>query len=169
MKFSIPLSSAMAMAMAMAMATLGISAATPEANPSRVCGRLGVTMDVIETKNMTREELSNLRMCAEHPLGNIRPTEGESLAPMPDQPIPKPELSVRKADKCEWTAPYGCSGYYCWKSCGAPGDGQWCWTANNGGKGAWNKCVTYADCGTDDVTFGCGVNCWNGGSCGCSC
>jgi hypothetical protein len=95
------------------------------------------------------------------------------------------DIFKRKEQACYYDAGLGCSGNYCWKACGAAGEGtycpsetfqrafadvglgKWCWTAQGDGGGAWNQCTKYSDC---DGNAACGKGCAPGnGSCGCSC
>ncbi|KAJ8091971.1 hypothetical protein PM082_024206 [Marasmius tenuissimus] len=74
--------------------------------------------------------------------------------------------------RCKYQSPYGCDKGSCWKSCGSPGDGNWCWTAKgngsvaegDGSKPGWLGCNTYRDC---NPKAACGKgDCTN---CGCWC
>lgn len=125
-------------------------AARTTANTGRdeTCGTLGV-MDASDSLS-AGATTENVRKCAEHPLTNGT----------------LPGLSEDKensASKCYFDAPYGCSDGYCWKACG--NNGEWCWTAKNGGTGDWYTCSASTQCGDSD-TYACGQGC---SSCGCSC
>ncbi|KAJ6264950.1 hypothetical protein Dda_1103 [Drechslerella dactyloides] len=143
------------------------------------CGALGV----FDTSSLPiGVDASISRKCAGHPMGRDRDLEHASLAPMDEVAIKRSQddadltpvsvrsvLSGQSAQKCDHSAPYGCSRGYCWKSCGAKGSGQWCWTAGGVGNGDWIKCKSYTECGT--TTYACGWGCIgkNAGQCGCSC
>lgn len=133
-----------------------------------ICGDLGLMSDQLTDRKLSAAEMANVRLCADHPLGRTRPEEGESLAPMADEPAPVGKRSLLTERKCYDKAPLGCSKGYCWKSCGDQ-IGQWCWTARFGGEGAWATCKSYEDCGIDDQNFGCGKGCHKADQCGCSC
>ncbi|KAL0564558.1 hypothetical protein V5O48_017487, partial [Marasmius crinis-equi] len=90
------------------------------------CGALGVMA--------VDGDATDVRKCANHPLGRDRFDTWESLAPIEAN---ETSLTSRAEEKCFYDAPYGCSGGYCWKACGSPGDGKWCWTAGGDGSGAW--------------------------------
>jgi hypothetical protein len=49
------------------------------------------------------------------------------------------DIFKRKEQACYYDSGLGCSGNYCWKACGSPGDGTYC--PNNTFK------RTFADCG----------------------
>ncbi|PHH75066.1 hypothetical protein CDD80_2651 [Ophiocordyceps camponoti-rufipedis] len=104
------------------------------------CGVLGV-FKVDLTKLPAGVDPNAIRKCAEHPL----------------------RTSLNRRD-CWYGNASGCSKGYCYRSCGTPGSGQWCWSANNGGLGSWIGCSKDSDCNT-------GMACGIGGckSCGCSC
>jgi hypothetical protein len=114
-----------------------------------------------------------LRKCAGHPLGPTRLKGEGSLAPLgPDHHAVKMRgvpadaevaSSPLEARDCYYDAEYGCSKGYCWKQCGPKGQGQWCWTALDGGFGDWITCSAWDDCNTN---MACGQNC---DKCGCSC
>ncbi|KAL7900570.1 hypothetical protein HDV63DRAFT_369092 [Trichoderma sp. SZMC 28014] len=144
--------------------------ATNDISAQSNCGELGV-MSFNASELPDYVSLDNVRMCAKHPQGRNRTldlSEGASLPPAlaNNQSIANNSgaghLNKRS---CEFTAPYGCSRGWCWKTCDQ--GGKWCWTAEGGGYGPWRKCASYTDCGTDDATFGCGQAC--GKQCGCSC
>ncbi|KAN0079499.1 hypothetical protein V8E54_004713 [Elaphomyces granulatus] len=115
-------------------------------NTKAICGDLG---DVMDTTNLPDWVNPNeVRTCKEHPEGDAGPA-GKS-----------PEIQ-----KCWFGSNLGCSeNGYCFKSCGRPGSGQWCWTAENGGHGKWITCSSARDCHLWDA-------CGAGGcdKCGCSC
>lgn len=132
-----------------------------EAELAQQCGDLHVMKVNLEhlPEGVAPEQV---RHCAEHPLGNIRPgldteeqeTEGGEEG-----------LVALKPRACHYGAPSGCSGGYCWKSCGLlPASGEWCWTAALVGLGDWITCKTDADCNTLQA---CGIGLCS--SCGCSC
>jgi hypothetical protein len=124
---------------------------------------------------------SDVRKCLDHPLGRNRHVKGASLAPLDavdasfynsagdtdTSPVEARTdgLGGLQERACYKDAPFGCSGGYCWKACGDTNKGEWCWTAEKAGLGAWIKCSKWQDCGT--ATYACG----RGGcpSCGCGC
>ncbi|KAF9534046.1 hypothetical protein CPB83DRAFT_728072, partial [Crepidotus variabilis] len=55
-----------------------------------------------------------------------------------------PALAERAAEGCWYDSQIGCTGGYCWKVCG--NNGEWCWTANNGGVGSLISCSNWQDC-----------------------
>ncbi|KAK2592410.1 hypothetical protein QQS21_009893 [Conoideocrella luteorostrata] len=146
----------------LAYAALTMAAATDVSSAAihaqAVCGDLGV-MNIAPENLHADTAASDVRMCAEHPLGRNRsldPAKGASLAPLEngdktvlDNPLNSPDKRA-----CYTKAPYGCSGGYCWKSCG--NKGEWCWTAGAWGAGSWAKCKRFQDCGTGGINFGCG-------------
>ncbi|KAK4222892.1 hypothetical protein QBC38DRAFT_374231 [Podospora fimiseda] len=127
---------------------LGLLAPTVFSSPAEVdvaasCGSLGV-MNVNTSDLPAGVDPNNIRTCADHPVGSAH--------------------EVLEKRDCEYGAPVGCSGGYCWKQCGDEGSGQWCWTANNGGYGDWIKCSTSSQCNTN---MACGIG--DCSACGCSC
>ncbi|RAL15150.1 uncharacterized protein BO97DRAFT_240129 [Aspergillus homomorphus CBS 101889] len=88
---------------------------------------------------------SDVHKCKNHPLGRNRQVKDASLAPLDDAMNPsilttnpaisavetRSETCVLEERACYKDAPYGCSGGYCWKTCGRRVvlDGQegWCW------------------------------------------
>ncbi|CRG83198.1 hypothetical protein PISL3812_00548 [Talaromyces islandicus] len=108
------------------------------------CGDLEV-LNIAEADIPAGVDPTAIRTCKNHPEGSA-----------------KESLSKRKC----WTgAPVGCSkNGYCYKSCGASGSGEWCWTALNGGLGDWKVCNSDEDCSSNDD---CGAG--NCKECGCSC
>ncbi|KAG7090593.1 hypothetical protein E1B28_009698 [Marasmius oreades] len=123
------------------------------------CGALGVM--VADESN----HASDVRKCADHPIKHEdRRKTWESLAPF-DNTTAASTLTTRNDDACYYDAPSGCSGGYCWKACGTPGDGKWCWTAAGDGSGKWLTCKSYAEC-NPKASCGKGIGC---ASCGCSC
>ncbi|KAJ8095358.1 hypothetical protein PM082_023128 [Marasmius tenuissimus] len=95
------------------------------------CGSLGVLN--VDLNNLPEGMTANdVRKCADHPLGG-KPRQNaqwESLAPMESNLSNRSSIiDARAAQKCEYDAPYGCSGGYCWSTCGVAGSGTWCWTA----------------------------------------
>ncbi|KAF8132732.1 hypothetical protein K438DRAFT_1641960, partial [Mycena galopus ATCC 62051] len=70
---------------------------------------------------------------------------------------------------CVTSAQFGCSEFngvgYCWNVCGT--GGEWCWTANNGGFGGWDMCISVNHCGTDNNAYRCGAS--GCARCDCSC
>ncbi|KAK2002766.1 hypothetical protein LX36DRAFT_687969 [Colletotrichum falcatum] len=125
---------------------------TADARVAAICGDLGV-LTFEDGKLPDGVSPGDVRMCAGHPNGQVRVLD-----------------PLQGASACYYTAPYGCSGGYCWKACGETiGDGRWCWTAGDGGIGPWSKCSTYVDCGTNPSTQACGVGCIKPNQCGCSC
>jgi hypothetical protein len=147
------------------------SSTIPEGTAAQ-CGTLGI-MEIPTADLSTGLISAGVRKCREHPLGGTRPGPGDSLAPFEDTFLLDPVdglgsrnvLTAESSNACQTGAPYGCSKGYCWKICGA--GGEWCWTADNGGKGKWWTCNTFKDCGTGDK-YACGMG--NGcASCGCSC
>ncbi|KAL3480423.1 hypothetical protein BJX99DRAFT_254726 [Aspergillus californicus] len=102
-----------------------------------------------------------VRKCADHPAGRA-----------PRGSLDKAWSRKKRAgDDCWFDSASGCETGddgtgYCWSACdtGDGIDGNWCWTAWNGGWGEWRTCSNYIDCGFDpDATCGQG-GC---GSCGC--
>ncbi|SPJ91495.1 uncharacterized protein FTOL_13510 [Fusarium torulosum] len=145
--------------------------ASPEARAKAICGDLGI-LDITTVPDGV--EPSELRLCANHPMGrnrNLDPKKGASLAPggegYYDDITPADSANLLSERFCSYSAPYGCEGKWCWKTCG--NNGQWCWTAWAKGTGAWRGCKTWRDCGTDNTNYGCGKNCNVPGNCGCSC
>ncbi|KAF2014196.1 hypothetical protein BU24DRAFT_451318 [Aaosphaeria arxii CBS 175.79] len=131
------------------------------------CGDLGV-QQVPEGADP-----ANYRDCANHPLGNnYRTAKEQSLSPEEGihargdvANMKGADIFKRKQQACEWNSREGCSGGYCWKSCGSPG--EWCWTAAGDGGGPWLQCRSYNDC---NFSANCGKGCKPGNnSCGCSC
>ncbi|KAL6815292.1 hypothetical protein GGI42DRAFT_362700 [Trichoderma sp. SZMC 28013] len=134
----------------------------------KLCGDLEVMkMDVNQLPPGI--SLDDVRMCEEHPLNqdDIDILDGASLASADisqsggTSALPL-YFGIKRA--CYYAAPYGCTRGYCWKAC--DDDGKWCWTASQGGYGAWATCKTFEDCGLDDDDFGCGKRCQR---CGCGC
>ncbi|KAG7090592.1 hypothetical protein E1B28_009697 [Marasmius oreades] len=124
------------------------------------CGALGVM--VADESN----HASDVRKCADHPIKHEdRRKTWESLAPFDHVDTSTGTLTTRNENVCDYDAPSGCSGGYCWKTCeaGTPDEGKWCWTAAGDGSGNWLTCKSYADC---SVNASCGIGC---ASCGCRC
>jgi hypothetical protein len=102
----------------------------------------------------------NIRKCAEHPLLLI-PSELKDERESNAASI-NASTSLTKRD-CEFGSPFGCSkNGFCWKVCDSAGG--WCWTAKNGGIGAWETCTSFNECNTG---MACGIG--NCDKCGCSC
>jgi len=165
--------------LALAYAALASSAATPAspaAGAAAICGDLGI-LNIAPGDLPEGVEPSDLRLCANHPMGRNRtldPLEGASLAPMEEEDMDPdttaaPSASLFEERACYYKAPYGCSRGYFLKQCGKSRSAQCCWTASGMGGGPWNKCDKYEDCGTNRLTHACGNNCWVSRSCGCSC
>lgn len=164
MKFNIAIITAIALQI-----TGVISMAAPEAVADAAivaeCGALGV-MSVTDGANP-----DDVRKCADHPIGAQRNRVWQSLAPAEFLEKRTPadlkggDIFARKEQACYYDAGLGCSGGYCWKACGSPGDGKWCWTAGGDGSGAWLTCKTYNDCNPGS-SCGKGFGCK---ACGCSC
>ncbi|KAL6786419.1 hypothetical protein J3E68DRAFT_420882 [Trichoderma sp. SZMC 28012] len=137
-------------------------------DPQKLCGDLEV-MKMDANQLPSGISLDNVRMCKEHPLtqDDIDILDGAHLAPADvsqssgTSALPL-YFGIKRA--CYYAAPYGCTRGYCWKAC--DDDGKWCWTASQGGYGAWATCKTFEDCGLDDDDFGCGKRCQR---CGCGC
>ncbi|KAK6533668.1 hypothetical protein TWF694_002601 [Orbilia ellipsospora] len=142
------------------------------------CGSLGVfSPDTILPEGV---QASDVRRCADHPLGRDRDLKNASLAPMDAEFTKRSQnngemtadtviahLSGRSAQACFFGAPYGCTKGFCWKSCGK--NGEWCWTANQGGLGQWQACSTFGDCAPSS-NYACGAGCTGKSkACGCSC
>ncbi|OAA49718.1 hypothetical protein ISF_09421 [Cordyceps fumosorosea ARSEF 2679] len=109
-----------------------------------VCGGLGVMNTTALPASINVEDA---RICADHPLGS------------PELPQ---QLDKRK---CWYGQPVGCNRHgYCYKSCGPPGTGMWCWTAQRDGFGPWERCSKGSDC---SGTMGCGAGGCKGCGCGC--
>lgn len=153
-------------------AMTSVSAAV-ESNPYKgieaICGDLGV-MDIAPADLPAGVQPSEIRLCADHPMGRDReldPKKGASLAPVEDEKV-APSAKMLFERKCSFGAPYGCSKGFCWKQCGK--GGEWCWAAGAGGTGPWKGCHSWQDCGVDDTTYGCGKNCKKHPEhCKCSC
>ncbi|KAM0271112.1 hypothetical protein ACHAQH_009199 [Verticillium albo-atrum] len=127
-----------------------------------LCGDLGV-LTLEGNRLPAGVSPAELRMCADHPNGHDRildPEQGASLSPMPDGAVAVADTTSVPSSfalgerACYTSAPYGCSGGYCWKSCGNKAKGEWCWTAANGGLGAWKTCGRWQDCGEGSINFG---------------
>ncbi|KAJ8095578.1 hypothetical protein PM082_023108 [Marasmius tenuissimus] len=106
------------------------------------CGSLGVLN--VDLNNLPEGMTANdVRKCADHPLGS-KPrlnAQWESLAPMESNLSNRSNIiEDRAAQRCEYDAPYGCSGGYCWRTCGASGSGNWCWTAGGDGTFGTSMC-----------------------------
>ena len=148
--------------------------AVRDADAATECGDLGV-MTVDPNTLPEGMKTIDVRKCADHPIGKNREGVWQSLAPIEE--FEKRELSSpadikrasllapRAEQACYYNAGLGCSGGYCWKACGQPGDGKWCWTAAGDGSGNWLTCKTYNDC-NGNAACGKGIGC---SSCGCSC
>ncbi|KAK6539393.1 hypothetical protein TWF694_009618 [Orbilia ellipsospora] len=138
------------------------------------CGELGL----LEVHNLpSGVDHTQLRKCAGHPMGRDRDLPNASLVYWTDEQREKAQnapkldarsvvatLSGRGANACWNGASTGCSKGYCWKTCGS--NGEWCWTAANGGAGDWLKCSNGNEC-TDGSA--CGQGCFQSKACGCSC
>lgn len=162
-----------------AMATAAVTPASAEARAKAVCGDLGV-LEVIPGELPEGVVPSDLRLCADHPLGRNRtldPEKGASVKMIDDDEgdladpdtTPAPSLHPFEQMACYTKASMGCSGGYCWKQCGNKIKGEWCWTANAFGAGAWRTCKRWQDCDTNNLRFGCGKGCLKPFVCGCSC
>ncbi|PGH14302.1 hypothetical protein AJ79_03124 [Helicocarpus griseus UAMH5409] len=136
------------------------------------CGSLGVNNPDF-SKLPADIDRNNIRKCADHPLGRRRSLLGASLAPsnveirgVPFTPRAPDDIITTEKMECQWSAPLGCSGNWCWKSCG--NDGQWCWLAKDDGHGDWKPCSKWQDCmnAAEKLDCGKGIAC---GACGCSC
>ncbi|KAG7097997.1 hypothetical protein E1B28_005305 [Marasmius oreades] len=125
----------------------------PSAADIAECGELGVL-----TYNLTDlpegVDPRSVRKCAGHPLQRITP----EIAARDGAPA----VSIMGKRDCWFGSPFGCTNNYYWKTCGS--NGEWCWTARDGGFGAWAGCSTFQDCSID-------IDCGQGdcGQCGCSC
>ncbi|POR32174.1 Uncharacterized protein TPAR_07615 [Tolypocladium paradoxum] len=162
-----------------AYAALALGAAMPD--NAAECGQLGAMSLALDAGKLPEgATLGDVRKCADHPLGRDRdlatasmPTTGDlSSAPaaadnLPAETTPNDAgnsgLTALEGRACEKAAQFGCSKGYCWKTCG--NNGEWCWTARNGGSGSWYTCNSWHECGTED-SYACGKFC---SSCGCSC
>ncbi|KAL5609732.1 hypothetical protein FOVSG1_004413 [Fusarium oxysporum f. sp. vasinfectum] len=140
-----------------------------------VCGDIGI-LQIAPGTLPDGVEPSDLRLCADHPLGRnqtLDPAEGASLAPLEEGDIPDttPTGASRLFQKrrCYYKAPYGCSDKYYWKSYSEKGSGKWCWTATAGGVGPWARCMKWEGYGTNGLQHDCGKNCVLPSVCGCSC
>ncbi|KAG7090628.1 hypothetical protein E1B28_009741 [Marasmius oreades] len=138
----------------------GLCVAVPNSDAAAECGALGVM--VADESN----HAGTIRKCADHPIEDRRKT-WQSLAPFDhvNATSSTSTLTARSDEACFYDAPYGCSGGSCWKSCGTPGDGKWCWTADGDGSGPWLSCSTYSDC-NPNAACGKGIGC---ARCGCGC
>ncbi|KAJ7137490.1 hypothetical protein C8R43DRAFT_1132093 [Mycena crocata] len=118
----------------------GILAAASVISRASECGELGV-MNVsaidLGAVGITAEEV---RTCEGHPMGN-------SLTRQQLTDMSSPLTIKPGEDSCYYDSAGGCSDGYCWKACGIPGDGKWCWLAEKFGYGDWQKCKKYTDCG----------------------
>ncbi|KPM41722.1 hypothetical protein AK830_g4816 [Neonectria ditissima] len=108
-----------------------VSPASPEARAKAICGDLGI-LDITTLPDGV--EPSELRLCADHPMGRNRtldPKKGASLAPGGEgyrkDITPADSTDVLSKRVCYDAAPYGCEGKWCWKTCGD--NEEWCWTA----------------------------------------
>ncbi|OAA49719.1 hypothetical protein ISF_09422 [Cordyceps fumosorosea ARSEF 2679] len=118
-----------------------VDAAQPNDDEAKaICGKLGV----MDTTGMSEDAASKTRLCAEHPLGHLDPSD---------------DLSKRR---CWNGKPVGCSRGYCWHTCG--GGGQWCWAAEGDGTGPWITCKNDSQCSS---IMACGAG--NCKRCGCTC
>ncbi|KAK7415753.1 hypothetical protein QQX98_005666 [Neonectria punicea] len=122
-----------------ALASAAVAPVTPTDRIQAVCGDLGVMK--IDVKGLPDgAALTDIRMCAGHPLGNSRaldPLEGASLVPFDtdtqDSALPDTTSANPLQERaCYHAAPYGCSSGCCWKACGDEKKGEWCWTASLG-------------------------------------
>lgn len=144
---------------AMVLATGILSAIIDTHAAADGCGNLGVMID-----NGTLPEgvdPTQLRKCVDHPLGK------PDLTPRGELADTAGTLVKRVCDP--GSAKWGCSNGYCWKLCGPPGSGNWCWTARDEGYGDWITCSSSTEC---SLSFACGqpgganVPC---DACGCKC
>ncbi|KAH7149393.1 hypothetical protein B0J13DRAFT_304629 [Dactylonectria estremocensis] len=158
-------------------ALAAVASVSPDTRVKSLCGTLGV-MEISPKQLPDGVALTDIRMCADHPLGRNRTldtAEGASLAPMDTDDVATADIAVVPVENtleeraCYKNAPYGCSDGYCWKACGDTAKGEWCWTAGLGGAGSWAKCSSWNDCGTGSVNYGCGKGCAKPFVCGCSC
>jgi hypothetical protein len=156
--------------------TTVFSVAIPETNDADLeCKDLGGKMKVLDIDLPVGVTQADVRKCEGHPLAHNFNSGGDSSeAPVnvnenqnSTQVQTRSSLEESAAQRCYKKAPYGCDGGYCWKSCGDKNKGEWCWTANKGGYGAWTTCSNWQDCGT--TTYACGAGCVTSRSCGCSC
>ncbi|KAI2470985.1 hypothetical protein F4781DRAFT_441237 [Annulohypoxylon bovei var. microspora] len=128
------------------------------------CGDLGI-MEYDESTLPQGVKPSDVRKCAQHPLGHSRVKGEGSLAPESDtvlEDVNYDNATILQPRDCQYDAKYGCTNGYCWKACGQPG--QWCWAAKGDGTGPWIQCASYKDCKTK---YACGKGC--GKECGCGC
>lgn len=140
---------------------LGLGTASPASHSAQqACGKLGImTVDV--SKLPLDVDPNNIRQCADHPAGKASAARRRAAAQNHDNDAASARMLFERT--CWYGKSSGCSGGYCFKSCGA--SGEWCWTAYNGGYGAWITCSSDSACSTDQAC-GLGDNC---SSCGCSC
>lgn len=117
-------------------------ASTAETSAEKECGDLGILSFNISSLP-PGVDAQAIRKCAGHPLG-------------------RPPSIQRRA--CWHGKPSGCSKEFCWRKCENPDSGFWCWTAHNGGMGAWIGCKADTDCNEGQA---CGVG--ECDDCGCSC
>ncbi|KAJ7573254.1 hypothetical protein C8J56DRAFT_805108, partial [Mycena floridula] len=126
----------------------------------RECGILGVMKlpEVLPAGIDLSPE--KIRKCAEHPLRLI-PSELKDEMEATVSTVNAGSSLTKRA--CEFGSPFGCSEHgFCWKVCDSAGG--WCFTAKNGGIGAFETCETFNDCNTG---MACGIG--NCKDCGCSC
>ncbi|KAH7242612.1 hypothetical protein BKA59DRAFT_530383 [Fusarium tricinctum] len=146
--------------------------------PAAVCGDLGI-LNISPGELPEGVEPSDLRLCADHPMGRNRtvdPNEGASLAPMEEEDeensetTPTPSASLFEEKSCWYASPYGCSRGYCWKNCGPERSGRWCWVATQLGAGPWKRCTSWEDCSALKIKGSfCAKGCVISSSCGCGC
>lgn len=142
-------------------------AAAAEAALVAECGELGV-MKVDASELPDGIDISQVRHCAEHPLGRspgLSPsgtTEAHERRDASAEALE--ELSSLEPRSCYTAATHGCSGGYCWKQCGLLNTGEWCWTATLAGLGTWTSCKSDAECST---LQSCGIGVCK--ACGCGC
>ncbi|KAI0147312.1 hypothetical protein GGR57DRAFT_515861 [Xylariaceae sp. FL1272] len=144
----------MKLTVAPVVAPVVLTIAAPDPSARNSCGILGV-MNFNLADLPANINQSAICQCAEQPL---RVT---SLRDDGD------DHSLLAKRYCYKDSRFGCTNGWCWKTCvpdSGSWDGEWCWTAKNGGMGDWETCSTNTDC-SDDMA------CGEGGcaDCGCSC
>lgn len=135
------------------LATAGFQAARAQDAVPDECGGLGVFQVDLATLPVG-VDATQLRPCANHPLGLAKEAEAKAAAAQ--------GLEGNISAKACATNTKGCEKGYCWRRCGT--GGSWCWAAKNDGWGDWITCKSANDCTT---SMACGQG--ECPACGCSC